>query len=197
MARLILLCTGHVFSLLFLSEFARRGVSKINKQFQTNWKKKHFLCFSAISAPVAVLYFWTSQQWFRVLRRQYLGENPDSFCFFLWFWVWFYFSGFFFFWIASHGTFGTKPTLLWIINKLLLGSLGVQLTFQCQHSFLCSKGAGRVACGPSEECVLLGQGFLLGKEVSLWLLQWLKSWYCDTFRCSYDWLYQIIKYSYN
>lgn len=168
MACLILLCTGHIFSLLCLSEFARRGVSKINIQFQANWKNKRFLCFSSISAPVAVLYFWTSQQWFRMLRRQYLGANPDSLCFFLWLEFGFIFLVFFF-WITSHGTFGTKPTLLWIINKLLLSSLGVQLTFQCQHSFLYSKGAGHVSCGHSEERLLLGQGSLLGKKVSLWL----------------------------
>lgn len=110
--------------------------------------------------------------------------------------VWFYFSVFFF-WITSLGTFGTKPTLLWIINKLLLSSLGVQLTFQFQHSFLCSKGGWSCFLWPFWGTLAARTGLSSWEGGQSLALLWLKSWYCDTSRCSQDWLSQFIKYSYN
>lgn len=61
---------------------------------------------------------------------------------------------------------GTKPTLSWIPNKLLPGSLGVQLVFRHQHRFLRSNGARGVAHSGSDDCSaqsLRGQGLLLGE----------------------------------
>lgn len=173
-ACLILMCMGYVSSLLFLSESATRGISEISKQFQPDWKKKLFsvLFFDLSSSEdlSSIISEWCSNGSGCWCGNGYLDVSPYC-CLFIFLCPLSNFS-----WYFS-----------WIPNKLLLGSLGVRLMFQCQHSFLCPDGVHGVAHGRLAECSglsLRGQGFLLGKQTSLRLLPWLKSWYCDTFRCS-------------
>lgn len=171
---LILMCMGYVSSLLFLSESATRGISEISKQFQPDWKKKLFsvLLFDLSSSGSALF-----------LNGAAMVLGVDAGMGIL---MWVHIAAFLFFcvlWVTSHGTFhGYRINYSWVP-----WGNGSRFMFQCQHSSLCPDGVHGVARGRSAErsgLSLRGQGFLLGKQTSLRLLPWLKSWYCDTFRCS-------------
>lgn len=179
MACLILLWTRHVFSLLFLSERATRVCLQNQWRISAKFEEKTcFLCFSSISL-VAVLYFWTTQQWFWVLKRECLGVNPDALSFFL--------SNFSWYLVPSLHFHGYQINNSWV-------PWGYSSCFSVSTAFSALAGlVARSRCSVCSGQSLLEHGFLLGKETSLWLLLWLKSCYCDTFRCSKDWLYQFIK----
>lgn len=172
-ACLILMCMGYVFSLLFLSESATRGISEITKQFQPNWKKKQFsVLFLDLSSSGSALFLNGAAMVLGVDARMSILVQVQIPAFFF----------FFFLPLSSFSWYfrGYRINYSWV--PWGYGScFSVSTAFSAPTGFTVSLA---VALPNALVCPCGEKAFLLGRETGVRLLPWLKSWYCDTFRCS-------------